>query len=212
MKKTILFIIFLIPAITNAQGLINKRRTFSNDILQKTTPITITQNISVFGKSTSSINNFYDTPNDTSLTKHKLILYKTSSSSYNSATMSSTSSSKISGFSVDNGLNSYKFHHLMRELKPYVMDDSTTFRLYQRSRVYAGISKGATYFCFAAVLGGMLKILTAVSPKDVQPYYMAMAGGVGLTLVTGFNCNLSLKKCIKVHNQNAGFGYVSGLE
>jgi hypothetical protein len=222
MKKIILFIILIVPAISLAQESNCKRLSLKNDILHpcnssiNVDPIRInqnTENISAFCTSSLGANNLCVTPNDT-IIKHKLILYRTlvSSSNYMNGRWSSSSYMKITGFNVED-LNSYKFSHLMRELKPYVKDDKTAFRLYRRSRAYAGISKGATYFCLASVLGGMFKILSGVNEmKELNLYTRSFMVGIGFMLASGVEHTYSLKKCIKVYNKNAGFGYVNGLE
>jgi hypothetical protein len=116
----------------------------------------------------------------------------------------------ISGFKVED-IDKYEFTHLMRELKPYVKDDKTAFSLYHTSRVFAGISKGATYYCLATVVFLAGKILGSADMKDLKPYTTVFLYGFYLDVATSLGHSWSLRKCIKVYNKNAGFGYVTGL-
>lgn len=223
MKKVILFIILIAPVISIAQESSRRVLLLKNNILPEyaasitVDPIRInqnTENSSAFCTLSFGAANLFVTPKDT-IIKHKLLLYRTlvSSSNYMNGRWTSSSSMKITGFKVED-LNSYEFHHLMRELKPYVKDDKKALRLYRSSRVYQGIEKGSIYFNFGLILAGIYEIASgkAQDPDGLKPIFHLFYFGMGTYVVTNILHSLSLRKCIKVYNKNAGFGFVNGLE
>lgn len=198
MKTSIIYIFILVGLNAFAQ----------NNVNFKMDPIGINSTVlknSVFSVNTLCQFNSGLHPLDTIIkTNPKILLYKGLSRGGDGKAHFS-----IVGFKLE-GKTPVEFHHVMRELKQYIKNDHKAFRLYRRARFYDVTSTVACAFIFIPLLA-----LAASNPGIDASLGLPLgisAFSICTFAVTKIISNKSLRKSVKVYNQNAGYGYINGLE